>query len=706
MKLKKLSAIFLSLVMIMTFVLPLSVSAADPVPPPTPEIVIEVDDAALESFKATGAKVKVDIPIIITNSMQAEIIIKSITAGGDFTSMQIPNFSPITIVNGASHPLKLLAMEYKGIGQRLDLTVVASKGGVDTTYRFPLTVSDAIQKEPVTPPDGGNGGEVPPATDPKPYIYSMDTTVFKAGDIVPVSMKIATLDGAANDVRVKLQGPKEKENLFGFYDTTGWINLGTLYEMEEIRPYIQVSPSLANGTYPVDVIFNYFDDSGKAYTLTSTINLVVQGRSDNVLYTKSANFEKAQIGKDNKSLLKVNIMNPTANFYSNVQVSFNTEGSKGFSLYDNIRNKTISNLYSQTSGTATFGVYVDTTVATGNYPITIDMSYQDATGTTISSSEIVYVQVTRTPDAGTDGKVSTARVIISGYKTDVESIKAGQAFTLEFTLKNTSATSVKNMKVVVTSPTQSGAGANATSSAVFFPSEGSNSFYIPKIGAQGTVTNTIKLMAKQDIEPGVYPVELKLEYEDEKATPLTSEDQISFAVTQEQRLDVQAITIPTDAMMGGGIPINFQYINKGKSKISNLSVSIEGDFTLEGGSQYIGNIDPGYNDYFDNIIMPSKEGSLAGEIVLKFEDSVGTEQEKRFPITCNVTAMSMGGGDIGMPGMGDAIEPMQPDKKGGLLGTILWIGIPLLVVAAGVLAFLLIMKKRKAKKVLVEDEED
>ncbi|MEG0691482.1 MAG: hypothetical protein RR444_00165 [Oscillospiraceae bacterium] len=539
--------------------------------------------------------------------------------------------------------------------------------------------------------------------DPKPYIYSIDTTVFQAGDIIAVPIKLSTMEGYASDVRMKLTGPEGKESMFSFYDSTGWIKVGDMSGDKDIKPYIQVGPSVPDGTYPITVTFSYMAN-GKLNTTTDKINLIVQGKSTNVLYVKSANFAQAQIGKENKSNLVVNIMNPTVSSINDIKVSFNTAGSKGFTLYENVRSVTIPTITSQGSIGATFGVYVDSTVGTGNHPITIDMSYKDATGTVIASSEIIYVQVTRTADAGTDGKGSTARVIVSGYKTDVEEIKAGKEFTLEFTLKNTSDAAVNNMKVVVSSPTTSGSGANSSSSAVFFPSEGSNSFYIPKITSQGTVTNTIKLMAKQDIEPGVYPVLLKLDYEDDKATAVSTEEQISFSVTQEQRLDVQAMTVPTDTMMGMPIPINFQYINKGKATIYNLSVSVEGDFTLEGGSQYIGNLTAGYNDYFDNTIMPSKEGSLKGEIVLKFENSNGEEQEQRTPITCNVSPMLEG--DINIPGMGGGIEPIPQEAKGGILSKVLWIGIPTLVVVVGVLAFLIIMKKRKAKKVLVEDEED
>lgn len=547
--------------------------------------------------------------------------------------------------------------------------------------------------------------EPKPVTDPEPYLYSIGTTVFQAGDVSIVPMTISTrADGYVYNLRMKIKGPEGKEDMFKFYNSTGWLEIDDVSDKTVIKPYVQISPSLVDGTYPVSFIFEYNYGTKKGEQ-KSTTNLTIHGRSNSALYVKNATFSKEEIGKDNKSELTVNVMNPTGTEIKDIEVSLNTTESKGFSLYNNSRNMTIPIIKPSKTGAVKFSTYVDSTIATGNYPLTIDMSYEDATGTMITSSEVVYVQVNRTADAGTDNKGSTPRIIVSKYTTDVKEIKAGKSFLLDFTLKNTSSSiDVSNIKVVVGSVTTSGTN-NQTSTAVFFPSEGSNSFFIDKMTSLQTKDNQIKLMTSQDIEPGVYPVLLKLDYEDASGNPISSEEQISFAVTQEQRLDVQAMSVPADAMMGSSIPINFQYINKGKSTIYNLSVCVEGDFTLEGGSQYIGNLTAGYNDYFDNVIMPTKEGELKGELVLNFENSNGDELDQRFPITCNVAPMMQHKGED-MPGMSHGMEPMPQEPKSGVMSKILWIGIPTLILAIGVVAFIIIRKKRKARKEMVEDEED
>lgn len=590
------------------------------------------------------------------------------------------------------------------------LSAVFISIAIFATMCIPMSVSAAETDTGSDNVGGGgniNGDDAFVETDPKVYLFSMDSTVFMAGDTIPVPMTISTQDGYADDVRLKLSGgAPETVEKFSFFSSNGWLAAGDITDSLDITSYVQVHPSVADGTYPVVIDFNY-TRYGKTYTNQSKMNFVVQGRSNTVPYIKSANFTQKEIGKENKSNLVVNVANPSAGVFSDVSIAFKPGEDKRFSLSDTVRSLSIKTLAPLNSSSVSFPMYIDTEVKTGNYPLTFTMSYKDSSGAVLTSNETIYVQLTRSADA--DGKDSTPRIIVSKYSTDVEVIQAGQAFTLDFTLKNTSSKSViSNLKVVIDSTVISGTGtgANANSGAVFFPAEGSNSFYIASIASGGEKSETIKLMAKQDVEPGVYPVLLKLDYEDEEGKALTSTEQISFSVTQEQRLDVQALTIPTESMMGSPIPINFQYINKGKATISNLSVTVEGDFSLEGGSQYIGNLTAGYNDYFDNIVTATKEGALKGEIVLKYEDSTGGEVEKRTPFEVNVSAGGMGD-DIGggmIPGMGGGIEPM-PETKSSLT-TILWIGIPALVVVVGVLAFIIIKKKRKAKRELVEDEED
>ena len=71
----------------------------------------------------------------------------------------------------------------------------------------------------------------------------------------------------------------------------------------------------------------------------------------------------------------------------------------------------------------------------------------------------------------------------------------------------------------------------------------------------------------------------------------------------------------------------------GKARVSNLTASVEGDFTAVQSINYIGNLEAGNSDYYDIMVTPNKEGELQGTLVLVFEDSSGKQIEVRKEFT-------------------------------------------------------------------------
>lgn len=569
----------------------------------------------------------------------------------------------------------------------------------------------------------GDGDDIPAPTDAKLYIYSFEKNVVHAGDVTAFPMVIgcrAAYD--AYDVRMSVTGEGDYANSFSLEGGTGWYNITQITDQTKITPTLMVASSVPDGKYKLNVTFQYYDSQDNSYTLNDSCWISVYGKSNDFAYIKSAAFDKGEIGKENKAKLNVNFTNPTQSSIYNMKVSFNSAKSEGFSLYENFRPTSVSSINPGESKSATFSVYVGSAVTTGNYPLTFDVSYEDPSGKVYAFTDTVYVQVNRTADA--DGKGSQPRIIVSKYSTDVEQIQAGKGFTLNFSLQNASPdTAVTNVKVVLGSAPASNNSGNNTSASkdVFFPAAGSNSFYIERIAPKQAASNEIKLMTSQDVEPGVYALTLDIQYDCTTANGLTSTEQISFPVSQTQRLEIQGMNLPTDGMAGSSIPISFQYINKGKATIYNFSVAVEGDFSLADGDTYIGNLTAGYNDSFDGSLVPSGEGELKGALVLKYEDSQGNEKEDRTEFSVNIMPMDMntiGGVNGGMidpetgfpidPTTGEVIDPATglPLKKGGILPIILWSAGGVIVVGGGITAFLLIRKKRRIKKEMVEDEED
>ncbi len=652
------------------------------------------------SFKTSIAFTEgsVILPINIVNNEENPVTISSIECMTSNFSFTAQTNLKTSVLNKGNADFSIPAA-YDGLGKILKLRIKLNN--FSEYYTTTLTANDAV----VTPSDGKPELK-PDTTSPKLYVYSTSTTSVAAGEVSPFNFKIGNKGTRyANNARIRIEAKDDTTNLFSFDSSTGWINVSYIYigTSQNIATSLRVSPLVKDGTYKLNVIFSADDMEDQV----DSINVSVQGKSNAAPYITTANLDKKEIGKENKAKLTVKLYNPTASTVYDMRMSLNIEGSPGFTLYENFKPVTEDSIGSGASSSKVFSMYISSATLTGNYPVTFDVSYKSSDGIINTTKEVVYVEVKRTADAnnGADGTTGTPRIIISNYSTDVKDIKAGQ--TLDFTLQNTSSkTGVSNIKVVLGSAQSTApAGTQGSGGDVFFPVAGSNSFFIEKLGAKKTVSNKIKLMARQDVEPGVYPVLLDLEYEDDSAKPFKSQENIAFAVGQEQRLDITGLNIPADSPMGP-IPLSFQYINKGKATIYNFSVNVEGDFTLDGGNLYVGNLTAGFNDTFDSTLMPKGEGQQKGVIVLKYENSKGEPQEQRTEISVNVMPMDNGGGinpDGGLidPNTGELVKP----KKGF---PIVWtIIISLVVLAgAGVPTFLILKKKSKAKKELMLDEED
>lgn len=523
----------------------------------------------------------------------------------------------------------------------------------------------------------------------------------------------------ALDVKVSVTGDGDFANKFSIVEgTSTYFVVDTMYNRRDFITSLKVDPSVPNGVYTLNIKLDYKTaDDVPVPAVTEKVIIYVDGSNSSRPFVKSVTFDKAEIGKDNKVKLTANLENPTQFKYEGVKVALRSAESKDFTLYQDFQPVYVPAIEPHSSTAFDFYVYVAPTVLSGNYPIAFDLTFRDEAFVVHNYPTALYAQVKRSPDAEGSKDGSTPRIIVSKYSIDVEEIKAGKSFTLDFTLENTSAMSVGNMKVTVGSAVVTGTGSQAggsSSGEVFFPAEGSNSFFIEKLASKSSVSKKIKLMAKMDVEPGVYPVQLELEYEGDGAKQFKTNESIAFPVSQEQRLEVVGLNISPAGMVDAPIPVNFQYINKGKSTINNVSITVDGEFTMDGGDVFIGNLTAGYNDYFDNSITPKKEGSQKGAIVLQYEDSQGNPKEMRNEFTVEVAAgggisadggMGIGGGTGMMPTPPDGMmmDPetgeMIPIKKGGIaLWLIISIAVAVLLVAGGV--FLFIRKKRKAKKSL------
>lgn len=356
-------------------------------------------------------------------------------------------------------------------------------------------------------------------------------------------------------------------------------------------------------------------------------------------------------------------------------------------------------------------------MTTGNYAATVTLS-ADEMDTPVAPK--VYIPVTGTKTDKTDtGSVgeSKPQIIIESYNYGGQAVTGGKEFTLTMNIKNTGTTAIENIKMTVSSveadsDSAKGSGGGGDSGA-FTPSKSSNTFFINKLGAGAVIKKEIALLPKSDASPNSYGVGIAFKYEavvDKKRQSLDADETITIPLTQPDRFEVNDVEVQDPCCVGQPGQFTANYVNKGKSKIFNLSVVLNGDFTTSDKNTYIGNIDSGASDDFEATITPTKEGTLNGTVTFSYEDSSGNVKKIEKAFTGEVSSVEdmkgdMGGMD-GMDDMGsvDAAAQMGEAKKGGV-GWKVWVG-----GAAGIIIIIvvlrIVLKKRKAKKMRILEESD
>ena len=336
---------------------------------------------------------------------------------------------------------------------------------------------------------------------------------------------------------------------------------------------------------------------------------------------------------------------------------------------------------------------------TGYTKLTFNVTYNEADGSKGSVALDYYVQVNGVEPTDENGKLSTPRVIVTGFTTTPEEVYAGDTFTLTLNLKNTSKTTAVSNMLFDIQGTQEGTDSTNTYAA-FLPTAGSSTIYVDSIGANSTKSISIELKSKADLAQKPYVVTVNMEYEDSEANPFTEVASVSVPIKQEQKVDISSVTLmPETIEIGNEANVMFSIYNVGKTKLYNVNVKFEAD-SISGGDTFIGNLEPGATGNVDAYLAGQAATMDDGtvKIIIRYEDEEGKEAtiEKTMTLYVNEPYYEEFYEDPMM--MGDMEE-----EKG-----LPWWGIALIAVgaaAAAVAAVVVIKKKKKAKKLAQEELE-
>ena len=275
----------------------------------------------------------------------------------------------------------------------------------------------------------------------------------------------------------------------------------------------------------------------------------------------------------------------------------------------------------------------------------------------------------------------TPVVILSKYNYGGSSVAAGSGTNLSFSFTNTSKKlAIENVMVTVTGGSD------------LMLNGSTNTFYFDSVAAGGSKSVTVPMKAAQLISASAQNVQIAVTYEyvDQNARKSGSATlSLSVPLYQPDRFELSEPKTSYTGYVGEETSLTIDYVNKGKSAISNVDATISGDIDSPTPYQRVGTIDGGKNGTIAFAVTPQLEGENQVKIVITYEDSNGNTKERVFEAT--VEAMAYEPADPGMddPGMIDP-EPAN---------TFPW----KYVIIAGVAALIVLLvvlriRKKKAKQ--------
>lgn len=286
----------------------------------------------------------------------------------------------------------------------------------------------------------------------------------------------------------------------------------------------------------------------------------------------------------------------------------------------------------------------------GTYPVTLDITYKDGSGADMQQSFQLYVTVDgKSPEGGQpaqEGPRHQPKVIVTNYGTNPGIVMAGQDFTLNFTVNNTSASyTIYNIKV-----TMKGSSNDLT------PADNTNTLYYKSLGKGKSMDISFPMKAQADAKAEPHSVSVTIEYEDNKAAAFSASEDIPIAVSQPMRLESDKPNVPESMNAGDTAPFTMQVINKGKGTVYNVTCKLEAPGLMPRESAFLGNLEAGTaksaqltvfagtkdmtisseGDVKTGGDSAEKYGMTAGSITITYEDEFGKQYSDKVDIQTTI----------------------------------------------------------------------
>lgn len=324
----------------------------------------------------------------------------------------------------------------------------------------------------------------------------------------------------------------------------------------------------------------------------------------------------------------------------------------------------------------------------------VKVDYTDVNGTAYSETFALTFPVVRaaaggaaptaTPTAtATTGPLLRPQLIVTGYDAGVEQLQPGQHFTLRLTVQNQGNADAQRVTMILGGGSTSGGSVDGTpvpggggvsgaggEFSKFAPVGSSNVLTLGDLDAAQRLETSMALIVNAATEPGAYPVKVSFVYIDEKNASFVDDQVITLLVVRRPSAEMNfyAPAPPLFAGEPGSLPL--QLVNSGvRSTVFGAFSVTAGDATIENGSVFVGNLEPGGFYPLDAMIIPTAPGPLDLLLSVSYTDDFGQPQTITRTLTVEVLESFMPEEPF-EPFPGEGEMPAEPEPE--TLGQKIW----------------------------------
>lgn len=431
------------------------------------------------------------------------------------------------------------------------------------------------------------------------------------------------------------------------------------------------------------------DWSKRIYQATQSVNVKpVYALSEPTFVVDSITFDPAITDGLTETTATITVENVSDTKANNVVVSLEGKevgetGKKNIIIKDLTATKRLYDVKGKQKVSATYNIELNPDRQDNEMTLTIKYD-----GQTEAQEELLNMPLPV-------NNISTGKepkVIIERYFLEPTKVLAGNYVTLNLYIQNTNALPVKNISIKMDVPTETtNSGGSVSSSTVFSPVDSSNTFYIDRIEGKSTEVKTITMYVNPTATAKTYIVPVEISYENnvgEKCPNIT--DNLNIPVTQESKLEIVKGTLPTMGNVGQPLNLDLEFVNVGKTTLTNLKVeAVTGLSNTDDAIYYVGTFEPGTTDQYNGMLFPEEEGTLTGSVQFTYIDGDNQEAMLEIPFTVEV------GPEIIMEPMDpDMMEMPQESFFSKIQRHLLSIVLAVVIIVQGIVLFKI---KRKAK---------